>query len=665
MLGRGVSAELSRRSPESFWANVLPVLHSADAVVANLECAVTARTQPWQKIAKGFHFRADPRAVEVLRAARIRCVRLANNHTLDFGEEGLLDTLRHLDSAGIRHVGAGSNQAAAEKPALLDAAGLKVGIIAFTDHEAASAAGAACPGTNFVDIATDTATRTRVARAAAQARQAGAEFIVLSLHWGPNMRLAPSPVFRAFAHAAVEDGVHLIYGHSAHTFQGVELYQQGLILYDTGDFLDDYAVDPILRHDWSFVFLVSVDAEGLHSLRTIPIRQDDARANLAAGADFEAIVERMRRKCSQLGTPVRSTPEGLELRLRPGGQDTASSRHTSPERQRGAALRPALAGASGLCPAVKVAPLVADDAPLARLLDPVDVNSFMARFWERASLYIPGGATKFADLFSRSEFFRAVGQRLDQGTSRPLGRGLRLNAGYQGADGNHYQLGIEPEQIRPLLEAGLTIQAEGMHTAEPALEALARALKEQIRIPGEVDVAAFLSPAGGGYGLHYDAVMMCVLQIAGAKRWWYSPEPVTAFPQANRIPTAQEREQGVDGLYRAEDMQEQLLSPGDVLYLPAGTWHRVRAEGESLHLCLTVRYCDFLQLVTAILSPTLLSRADWRHLPMLPATPGDLDEMDPRLEELFAGRLLEFRAALDALMPIDLFRAWRDRALAF
>jgi hypothetical protein len=70
-----------------------------------------------------------------------------------------------------------------------------------------------------------------------------------------------------------------------------------------------------------------------------------------------------------------------------------------------------------------------------------------------------------------------------------------------------------------------------------------------------------------------------------------------------------------------------------------------------------------LQLVSAILSPKLLAQSEWRHLPMPPAAPGDLEQMDPRLEELFAERLHELRTAVGALTPIDLLRAWRDRAL--
>ena len=298
---------------------------------------------------------------------------------------------------------------------------------------------------------------------------------------------------------------------------------------------------------------------------------------------------------------------------------------------------------------------------LARLLDPVDLDTFMSTYWERAALYVAGSPDKFADLFSLDTFFRSVAL-VDRADPRGPASGLYLKAGYEGIDGNHCEVLIQPEQIQPLLGAGLTIQAEHLETADPGLGALARSLKETIRIASRVDIGGFLSPDRGGYGLHFDAPAMWILQIAGAKRWWYSPRPVLPFPLYNRVPTADERKQGVGGLYREEDMQEQLLRTGDVLYLPAGTWHRVQAAGQSLHLCLTVRPSNYLQLLSDALSPLLLSLADWRHLPAPPAAPGDLDEMDPRLEALFAERLLELRAAVGALTPADLYRAWRDRA---
>src|ERR671921_2101937 len=121
MLGRGVNAALRTLRPEQPWGDVLPLLLSADLRIVNLECAITDSEQPWTRTPKVFHFRADPSTVEVLRAARVNGCSLANNHTLDFEQRGLLDTLEHLKVAGIRYAGAGRSRKEAARPALLAA----------------------------------------------------------------------------------------------------------------------------------------------------------------------------------------------------------------------------------------------------------------------------------------------------------------------------------------------------------------------------------------------------------------------------------------------------------------------------------------------------------------------------------------------------------------
>src|SRR3712207_9497458 len=120
MLGRGVNETLRGVRPEEPWGDLLPLLLSADLRIVNLECAITEHRRPWSRTPKVFHFRADPSAVEVLRAARVDACSLANNHTLDFEEKGLLDTLAHLEAAGIRYVGAGRNLEEAARPVLLE-----------------------------------------------------------------------------------------------------------------------------------------------------------------------------------------------------------------------------------------------------------------------------------------------------------------------------------------------------------------------------------------------------------------------------------------------------------------------------------------------------------------------------------------------------------------
>jgi poly-gamma-glutamate capsule biosynthesis protein CapA/YwtB (metallophosphatase superfamily) len=107
MLGRQVNKPLRITSLEQPWGDVLPLLLSADLRIVNLECAITDHEQPWARTPKVFHFRADPSAVEVLRAARVNGCSLANNHTLDFEQRGLLDTLRYLKVADIRYAGPG------------------------------------------------------------------------------------------------------------------------------------------------------------------------------------------------------------------------------------------------------------------------------------------------------------------------------------------------------------------------------------------------------------------------------------------------------------------------------------------------------------------------------------------------------------------------------
>jgi poly-gamma-glutamate synthesis protein (capsule biosynthesis protein) len=322
MLGRKVSEQLPTRGPDWIWGDVLPVLREVGAVLANLECPITASRDAWRASWKTFHFRADPAVVSMLRAANIRFVSLANNHILDFKAEGLFDTMRHLDAAGIRYAGAGRNAAQAAAPAILELPSMRIGVFAATDTMRSFRSGASTPGTNYFAIERPSAGLDAIARSAAALRREGVSPIVLSLHWGPNMRLRPRARFRDFARAAIDCGIDIVHGHSAHVFHAVECYRGGVILYDTGNFIDDhwnfwnfgdYWNFPFRHDDWSFVFLVDIKGGRPSRLRMMPVRTRPWPLSRARDETFRAIIERMKTLSAASGTSMRPTADGLEM----------------------------------------------------------------------------------------------------------------------------------------------------------------------------------------------------------------------------------------------------------------------------------------------------------------------------------------------------------------
>lgn len=316
MLGRGISDELRQgRSPEWFWGDVLPLVRGADGVFTNLESPITAATQRWSDTWKFFHFRADPDTIRILQTAKVRFVCLANNHILDYGEPGLLDTLAALDRAGIVHAGAGRNPHDAAAGKLLQVGDLKIGVLAATDSLQEYAAAANRPGTNNIEFRGDGPGLDWVERSVRQLRQAGAALIVLSLHWGANMRLRPSAEFRRFAHGAIERGVDLIHGHSAHVVQAIERHGRGVILYDTGNFIDDYWKFPFRRTVSSFVFMLEM-ADGKPAALTLtPVRLHPWPLSLATGDTRRDIMENMIGLSAAMGTKLVETDGGLKLAL--------------------------------------------------------------------------------------------------------------------------------------------------------------------------------------------------------------------------------------------------------------------------------------------------------------------------------------------------------------
>ena len=320
MLGRLVDQYQRNRPPEAVWGELLDRLQSLCGLFVNLECCLSTRGQQWTRTYRPFHFRADPEwAIPALRAAGVDWVALANNHVLDYGPTALEDTLEHLDRADIAHAGAGRTIEEASEPSFVEVADgeLTVGLVSFTDNTPEYAAGTDAPGTAHVEIDhTDDRTRTTVLEALTTLHAAEPDLTVASLHWGPNMVEEPPSAFRQFAHWLIDEGVEVVHGHSAHVFQGIEVYDGRPICYDTGDFVDDYAVDPELRNDRSFLFELVVDRDGtLRELRLVPTEILDFAVHPASSATGRWSRERMRTLSKPFGTSFERDGEALLLPL--------------------------------------------------------------------------------------------------------------------------------------------------------------------------------------------------------------------------------------------------------------------------------------------------------------------------------------------------------------
>lgn len=297
MLGRLVDEYQRRRPVTAVWGNLLDHLRNLDGLFINLECCLSNRGQPWRRTHRTFHFRADPGwVVDALGDVGVDCCALANNHVLDFGEEALRDTLDHLDDGNIAHAGAGRTRAEAFEPAVVSVKDLDIVFLSFTDNTPEYAATETSPGTAYVEIdIADEETRAAVHETLDRAREHDPDLLVASLHWGPNMVEEPPDLFREFARWLIDEGVDLIHGHSAHIFQRIEVYRSRPILYDTGDFVDDYAVDARLRNDRGFLFEVSVTtAGGLSELRLLPTEIYDFSVHNAGDDAAEWSRARMR-----------------------------------------------------------------------------------------------------------------------------------------------------------------------------------------------------------------------------------------------------------------------------------------------------------------------------------------------------------------------------------
>lgn len=301
MLGRLINTILQQKPPEYPWGDTLALFREVDVRICNLECALTDRGVPWSATPKQFHFRSDPKNSATLTAAHIDAVSLANNHTLDFGNEGLLQTLETLKKAGIRWAGAGITLDEASAPTIWNCKEITIGLLAFTDNQPEWAATEEMPGVWYVPITLQD-WRAEHLLATVKHTKERVDLLIVSAHWGPNWGYSPPAEHPPFAYALIEAGADVIFGHSGHIVRGIEIYREKPIIHCAGNFLDDYAIDNTERNDRSCLFILEQTGTPPSKLFLYPTVIQEFQAQRARGQEQKAIVTKMQQLCTDLST---------------------------------------------------------------------------------------------------------------------------------------------------------------------------------------------------------------------------------------------------------------------------------------------------------------------------------------------------------------------------
>jgi poly-gamma-glutamate capsule biosynthesis protein CapA/YwtB (metallophosphatase superfamily) len=310
--------------PDWPWGDVLALLDglAPDVRLINLETSVTVSGE--FAPGKAVHYRMSPANIACLTVARPDVCALANNHVLDFGQNGLAETLATLAGAGLRPAGAGPDAAGARRAVAVGLAG--GGRVTVTSCGAASsgiprswAAGARRPGVHLLpslsrQVAGQIASR-------AQAGRRPGDLVVISLHWGRNWGYEVGPDEIAFAHRLVDDGVDLVHGHSSHHPRPVEVYRGKLILYGCGDFIDDYegiAGHEEYRDDLRLAYFAALrrGTGELAELRMVPMQARQMRLWPACARDRRWLAATIGRFSRPFGARVELAPDGV-LMLHP------------------------------------------------------------------------------------------------------------------------------------------------------------------------------------------------------------------------------------------------------------------------------------------------------------------------------------------------------------
>jgi poly-gamma-glutamate synthesis protein (capsule biosynthesis protein) len=281
------------------------LLAECDLVVGNME-TVLAKAETGSPRDDKLCLRGDPRYANCMAEAGFQVMTLANNHCLDFGPEALAETRRHLETAGIAVLGAGSDLDEAMRPVVLETRGVKLGFLAACHQSTKPAPAATRTGPGIAPLDRETIL------AAVEALAPEVDHVILLLHWGLEYANYPTPEQVELARSAVDRGASAVLGHHSHSLQGIETYAGGVIAYSLANFTDadvdwrgpskHYRAELTEVDRESVLLRLRIDREGIEIHDRIPLWLDeDGRPSRAAGERARKIERQLEEYSGKLG----------------------------------------------------------------------------------------------------------------------------------------------------------------------------------------------------------------------------------------------------------------------------------------------------------------------------------------------------------------------------
>lgn len=280
------------------FAATAETLRRADIVIGNLEAPIALSGNEFTT--KKFRFRLSPKTASALKNAGFTHLTLANNHILDFGEEGLLQTREALDRQGIAFCGAGKDLAAARQMTITEIKGVRIAFLSYSlvypeEFFAGRDRAGTAPG------------YTSLFTADIKAAKATTDYVIVSFHWGGEGLDTPKPYQITSGRRAVDAGADIVIGHHPHILQGVEYYQKGVIFYSLGNF----AFGSMSSNAQSSIIARITLDNGIKEVEIIPlnVRNSEVRfqPQILTGPRREAVVNNLQRLSREMGTVISAT----------------------------------------------------------------------------------------------------------------------------------------------------------------------------------------------------------------------------------------------------------------------------------------------------------------------------------------------------------------------